>query len=603
MSFRIPVVLQDGILRPIGNRPGAANPTTASSSDVGQVLDLRPIFNRPGAANPNAALCSDVGQVGNLRPIVNRPGAATPSADSSSDVGQVLNLRPIVNRPARSTTQSCSLNLAGAPSPTTRPSPSAPTARLTIARRLPTCPTCRFRVCPTFLLAIGLAAAAPHPDIVIRNITVVDVKTGNLLPHESVLIHGDRIQSIASTVRAAANAEAIDGRGKYLIPGLWDMHVHLWYKENQFPMYLAWGITGLRDMGSDLNRVKQWRREIKAGERLGPHIETCGPAVDGFPSDDPKLPVITLRTPADARKIYDHLEQDLNVDFIKVLSRVPRDAYFALIDRARKWGLPVVGHVPYSVMVDEAITERQSSIEHLSNVLLACSTEERKMLLPRSNAMERNDTAAILTFAERELATFDARKAETLFERMARFYSYQTPTLVMLRRSAYADSDEVVRDPHLKFIPADIRKTWDDPREVKKKLPEPTLALMARRYEKYEYVVDRMQRAGVPILAGTDTGDPYTFPGYELHRELQLLVNAGLSPLQALRSATLTPAEFLDADESLGSVSQGKMADLVLLDGDPLKDIHNTQKISAVIVGGKYLSRAKLDALMREAEK
>jgi len=379
---------------------------------------------------------------------------------------------------------------------------------------------------------------------------------------------------------------------------LWDMHVHLWYKEDQFPMYLAWGITGVRDMGSDLARVKRWRSEIKSGALLGPHIETCGPAVDGFPSDDPKLPVIMVRSPAEARTAYDHLEQDLKVDFVKVLSRLPRDAYLALIERARKWGLPVAGHVPDTVPVDEAVTARQNSIEHLSNVLLACSSDERKILVPRANAIERKDWNAVISFDERALATFDFNKADALIERMARYASYQTPTLVMLRRRTYADADDVARDPHLKYIPAAIRETWSDPREDKKKQPEAALALLDREFEKDCSLVERMQLSGVPILAGTDTGDPYTFPGYDLHRELQLLVKAGLTPLQALRAATIEPAEYLGADESLGTVAPGRMADLVLLDADPLKDIRNTQKISAVVLGGKYLSRTTLDSML-----
>lgn len=449
----------------------------------------------------------------------------------------------------------------------------------------------------TALLVLFLTRAWAA-DLLLRNVNIVDVRTGNILQHRSLLIHHDRIVSIAANIRAVHSEEIIDGRGRYLIPGLWDMDVHLWYEEDQFPMYLAWGVTGVRDMGSDLARVKHWRSEIKSGALLGPHIETCGPAVDGFPSDDPKLPVLMVRGPAEARTAYDHLEQDLNVDFIHVGSRLPRDAYFALIERARKWGLPVAGPVPDSVLLDEAITARQNSVEHLSNVLLACSSEERKILLPRANAIERKDPNAVLTFEERLLDTFDFTKADTMMERMARYGSYQTPTLVMLRRRTYSDADEMARDVHLKYIPAAIRKTWTDPREDKKKQPEAALALLDREYEKDTYLVDRMERGGVPILAGTDTGQPYTFPGYDLHRELQLLVQAGLTPLQALRSATILPAEYLDADESLGTIAQGHVADLVLLDADPLTDIRNTQKIAAVIVGGKYLSKSKLDTML-----
>jgi imidazolonepropionase-like amidohydrolase len=450
-----------------------------------------------------------------------------------------------------------------------------------------------------FLLSLVLLAFdAQAADILIRNANIVDVKTGEVLARRSILIHGDRIQSIAPSIQPTHNAQIVDARGKYVIPGLWDMHVHLWYKQNQFPMFLAWGVTGVRDMGSNLDQVKRWRAEIKSGDLLGPHIETCGPPVDGTPSDDPKLPITLVRTPAEARTAYDHLEQDLNVDFIKILSHLPRDAYFALIERARKWGLPVAGHVPDSVTVDEAITARQNSMEHLMGVLLSCSSEEQKIRPLRALAMEQKDGKALAGYAERVLVTFDPTKASTLFERMARYSSYQVPTLVMWRRNTYADADDVVHDPRLRFIPAAIRKDWDDPREIKKNIPESTMGLVSHQYERLAWVVAQMQRQGVPIMAGTDTGDPYTFPGYDLHRELQLLVKAGLTPAQALRSATLTPAEYLDSDESLGSVGQGKMADLVFLDADPLKDIRNTQRISAVILGGKYLSRAKLDSML-----
>ncbi len=451
----------------------------------------------------------------------------------------------------------------------------------------------------TLLCFVLPAFQARAADILIRNANIVDIKGGDILARRSILIHGDRIQTIAPAIRLPRGATIIDARGKYVIPGLWDMHVHLWYKQNQFPMFLAWGVTGVRDMGSNLDQVKRWKSEIKSGDLLGPHIETSGPPVDGVPSGDPKLPITLVRTPAEARTAYDHLEQDLNVDFIKVLSHLPREAYFALIERARKWGLPVAGHVPDSVTVDEAITARQNSMEHLMGVLLSCSSEEQKIRPLRALAAEQKDGKALASYSERILVTFDPTKASNLFERMARYSSYQVPTLVMWRRNTYADADDVVRDPRLRFIPAEIRKGWDDPRDDKKQIPGATLSLVAQQYERLAWVVEQMQRQGVPIMAGTDTGDPYTFPGYDLHRELQLLVKAGLTPAQALRSATLTPAEYLDADESLGSVEQGKMADLVLLDADPLKDIRNTQKISAVVLGGKYLSRVKLDSMLQ----
>ena len=438
-------------------------------------------------------------------------------------------------------------------------------------------------------------------DLLIRNVNIVDVKTGNILPHRSILIHGDRIRSITAATGPTRGAQVVDGHNRYVIPGLWDMHVHLWYKEHQFPMFLAWGVTGVRDMGSDLAQVNRWRAQIKKHELAGPHIETCGPSVDGFPSGDSKLPVLMVRNPNEARKTYDRLEQDLNVDFVNVLRRLPRDAYFALMERARKWGLPVAGAVPDSVTAEEAVAARQSSMEHLTGIALACSREEHKLRPLLANAIERKDAADLAKLAERVLDTYDPAKANTLFDRMHKFDSYQVPALLKLRSLTYADSSEVVREPRLKYIPAAIRKTWEDPREREAKLSEEALELADREYQRNAYIVDQMQRFGVPIMAGTGTGDPYTFPGYDLHRELQLLVSAGLTSLQALRSATLTPAEYLEAGDSLGTVAPGRMADLVLLDADPLQDIRNTKKVAAVILGGRYLPKPTLDAMLLHA--
>jgi hypothetical protein len=413
----------------------------------------------------------------------------------------------------------------------------------------------------TLPLLLLIAVPATAADLLIRNVNIVDVKTGSILPHRSILIHGDHIRSIAAGASPTRGTEIVDGHNRYVIPGLWDMHVHLWHKDHQFPMFLAWGVTGLRDMGSDLAQINRWRKQIKAHELLGPHIETCGPSVDGLPSDDAKLPVLLIRSPNEARTTYDRLEEDLRVDFINVQRRLPRDAYFALIERSRLWGLPVAGAVPDSVSLEEAVAARQNSIEHLSGV---------------ARALDSSDPAA----------------ANALFDRMSKFESYQVPTLIKLRRMTYAHADEVVRDPLLKSIPAAIRKTWQDPRLEEAKLSLDALDQLDLEYQRSVRIVGQMQRARVPIMAGTETGESYTFPGYDLHRELQLLVKAGLTPLQALRSATITPAEYLEAADTLGTVAEGKVADLVLLEADPLKDIRNTEKIAAVILGGRYLPKS-----------
>ena len=401
-------------------------------------------------------------------------------------------------------------------------------------------------------LGIGLVCCAAYPDLLIRDVTVIDVSRGAPLPKRSILIRGDRIAEMGTALVAPGDIRTVDGTGKYVIPGLWDMHVHLTGKD-QLLAYATYGVTGIRDMGSDFFLVKQWRDAIHRGETLGPHIETSGPAFDGFPAEDARVPVQVVRDPNQARRIFDRLDE-LGVDFISILPRLPRDAYFALAERARKYDSFVVGPVPATVSVLEAIDARQKSIDRMSGILLACSTEEKQLQPIRSLALERRDTEG---FQEAEIAamnSFSFEKAQVLFQRMALYGTRAVPMFVTLRASQYP----------------------------------------AALYEMVVRLLAQMHRAGVSVLAGTDAGLGSSYPGESLHQELELLVAAGLTPAEALRSATLEPADYLEATASLGAVEPGKLADLVLLDANPLTDIRNTRKIAAVILGGKYLPKAQL---------
>ena len=401
------------------------------------------------------------------------------------------------------------------------------------------------------LIGTSLACCAACPDLLIRDVTVIDVARGAPLPKRSILIRGEKIVEVGNKIAAPKDIQIVDGTGKYIIPGLWDMHVHLTGKD-QLLTYASYGITGIRDMGSDFDLVKQWRDAIHRGEVLGPHIETSGPAFDGFPAEDAKIPVQVVRDPSQARTVFDRVD-DLGVDFISVFPRLPRDAYFALAERARKYYSFVSGPVPASVSALEAIDARQKSIDRMSGILLACSTEEKKLQPIRSLALERRDTTG---FQEAELAamnSFSPEKALALFQRMALYGTRAVPMFVALRAAQY---------------PAAV-------------------------YDMLVRVMVQMHAAGVSVLAGTESGLGHTHLGESSHQELELLVAAGLTPAEALRSATLEPASYLDATESLGAVEQGKLADLVLLDANPLMDIRNTRKIAAVILAGKYLPRAQ----------
>jgi Imidazolonepropionase and related amidohydrolases len=320
--------------------------------------------------------------------------------------------------------------------------------------------------------------------------------------------------------------------------------------------------------------------------------------VDGPQEQPTKLKPIRVSTPEAARNAADTLDIQ-EVDFIKVLSTLSRDAYLSLAQRARLLRVPFAGHVPESVSVLEAIEERQRSMEHMLGLLLACSPDETELRDQRAEAIRKQDGPALRKIREKTLETFSEARAVEIFRRFARFSVWQTPTLTMRRRLAFIGLDELVKDPRLKYIPAGIRKTWDDPRQDRDQSSPEALDYAKRYFEKHVQLVGMMKRNGVDLLAGTDTGDPYVLPGFALHDELALLVRAGLTPLEALQTATRNPARFFGIEAKNGTIQTGKVADLVLLSANPLADIHNTSRIEAVVLRGRLLPRGKLDELLK----
>ena len=437
------------------------------------------------------------------------------------------------------------------------------------------------------LLALQ-TAALPAAPLIIRDVTVIDATGAPARPHMSVVVTGQKITAIgpAASIAVPKGTAVVNGSGKFLIPGLWDMHVHLWEKQPLFPLYIANGITGIRDMGSDFAQTTAWRKEIAAGKRTGPKIITSGPAVMGPNLSSGKLAVLRVNTPFDGVNAANQLD-DQDADFINVLSNIPHDAYISLAHRARLLRLPFAGHVPDSVTIEEAIDARQRSMEHLFGLLLACSSEEFELRRNRSEIT-----------AEKLYGTYDSRKAQVLFRRFARFDVWQVPTLTLRQRMDLIGIDQLATDQRLKYIPASIRKTWDDQRDDLKKASPEDLEGGKRDFAKCLELVTAMHRARVPIMAGTDTGDPYVLPGFALHDELALLVRAGMTPLEAIQSATLNPARFLGLEATQGTIQKGKLADLILLTANPLNDIQNTQKIDAVILRGRLLARRDLNNLL-----
>ncbi len=434
----------------------------------------------------------------------------------------------------------------------------------------------------------------PTKSLVFTSVTVIDATGAPAKPNQTVIINGGRIAAIGETgkVTIPKDAQTIDARGKYLIPGLWDMHVHAWAKDIFSPLLIANGVTGVRDMFSGIARIKQWRQEIAEGKTIGPRIFAAGQIVDG---PKPVWPgSIPVKDATEGRQAVAKVKAD-GSDFVKVYSLLPRDAFFAIADEAKKLNIPFAGHVPHSVTAVEASDAGIKSIEHLERVLLGCSAAEAEI----------QKEAGRLTMEQRRriIETYDEKKAQALFARFTKNGTWQSPTLVVLRALGRLDDPNFTGDPRVKYLPQFMTASWNPKNDFRFRSFTPeTYASYRETFEKHLEIVGRMRRTGVEFLAGTDTPNPYCFPGFSLHDELALLVRAGLSPMEALQAATRNPAKYLGLLDSLGTLEQGKIADLVLLEANPLADITNTQKINAVVVNGKLLDKAALQELLAKIE-
>lgn len=450
----------------------------------------------------------------------------------------------------------------------------------------------------TGISGICWSQSSPPSAIIINNITIIDVTGGPPKLHRTVVVRNGKVEEVRyfEAGKGKPPGVQVNGTGKYLIPGLWDMHVHMvfgdWFprsKEIALPLFVTNGITGVRDMGGELAVLQQWRKQISAGTLIGPRIVMAGPMLDG---PEPRFPSsIAIKTPDDGRRAVDDLKQR-GVDFIKLQSLIPRDAVLAIADEAQKENIPFEGHVPDAVRASEASNAGQRSFEHLIGIFEAASPLEDEFLKGGKGP-------------GKFLASYDPGRAAKLFALLAKNQTWQCPTLVWERGGNLIELSDFSKDTRAKYVPADWKDvTWKRfADQVTHEFNTDDLPTRRRFVEKELEVVKAMHDAGVPFLAGTDTPPGvYIFPGFSLHEELQRFVAAGFTPMEALQTATLNPAKFLGLEDRLGTIDKGKLADMVLLDANPLDDIRNTQKIAAVIVNGRYLSRAELDKMLGGVE-
>lgn len=453
------------------------------------------------------------------------------------------------------------------------------------------------------LMLLAQVSAQSEPtksqSLVFTHVTVIDATGSAAKSDITVVITGGRITALGRSgkVQFPKNAQVVDAAGKFLIPGLWDMHTH-WKLKDYLPLYIANGVTGVRFMGALAVQLES-RREIETGNLLGPRMVIASTFFDGPQPIHPGS--IAVSNAAEGRQSVIKVKQE-GFDFVKVYSLLPREGYFAIADEARKQNFTIAGHVPRSVTAAEASEAGQKSIEHLSGVAFACSSLEAELSadlakLKADVAGGANYLFLLRRLEGKHLEAYNEQKAEALFARFKKNGTWQVPTLSVLQ-SGVQLADPNFNDPRLKYLPAEIRGWHQKNSRVYQNFTAADFASLKKVLNKQLEIVGTMQRYGLGLMAGTDV----PLLGFSLHDELGLLVKGALTPMEALQAATRNPAQYLGLLDQLGTVEKGKIADLVLLDANPLLDISNTQRIDAVVMRGRLIPKSELEAMLAKVE-
>jgi hypothetical protein len=466
-------------------------------------------------------------------------------------------------------------------------------------------PTTKHSIILLLTLLAFCASSYGQNTKVIRNVNVISMKNSQVLKNRDVFIIGERIAKIEkhNSEKTSPEAEYIDGRGKFLIPGLWDMHVHAWDAKVFLPLFLANGVTGVRDMGGVLEPYVQWRRKtVEDKSFLAPKSYVGGLILNGAPSNVGFF--ADVRTPEKGRMFVRELKAG-GADFVKVYSLLSRDVYDAIADECRRQNITFAGHVPFAVSVTEASEKGQKSLEHLRGFTTAASNLETNLrgeLLTFAAPVQKADKLDFPTvkkaFEFEDVAgldSFNGKKLEKVAAVLRKNNTFVVPTMVVLRGAAMRENLAYRTDERLKYFPSFVKN-------IIIPAQEPTAAETEqdnKRFTANLEILRILHKQKVKILAGTDAPNPYVFSGFSLHEELEFFVRAGMSPFEALQTATINAAEFTGKTTDLGVIEKGKIADLVLLDANPLESIPNTRRISAVFLDGRYLPKTTLDK-MRE---
>ncbi|GGG31940.1 amidohydrolase [Dokdonia pacifica] len=453
-----------------------------------------------------------------------------------------------------------------------------------------------------------------HDTVIIESINIIDVKSGHILEKRNVLIKGNTISAIDSIeiLNRDPNSLIIDGTDKYLVPGFWDMHTH----SNQHsewlhhPLYIANGVTGIRDMSGQLDRRDSywagskerlvWNAELNENKRVMPRyvlqssyqIDGAASVPDGFPE------FFKLQKPEHIDSLLLFYKNE-KVDFIKVYQQIIPESYQQLAKKAPKYGLHLAGHKPVFTSLEEAILLGQRSFEH-GRVFMFES-------FPGADSLRTaTDWKSFYSKSKKSMIDdFDPVKAKRLMTLMSKHDAHWVPTLQTLKFEAYAHETTFTENPHLKYITGVRKKLWwniDRSNNAKRNTAASTKGVSKDFYEASKKQVQMANQLGVPIMTGTDVTDSYTFAGFSIHQELEELTKSGLSNLEAIQSATIIPAKYSKKEHKYGSIQEGKIADLLILNQNPLMDITHTKDINGVLMNGIYYDTDKINELKKFTE-
>ncbi|PZX55410.1 imidazolonepropionase-like amidohydrolase [Algoriphagus ratkowskyi] len=440
-------------------------------------------------------------------------------------------------------------------------------------------------------------------DFLIKNATILNIEAGSQVDNQFVFISGDSIIAVGdvSLLENYQASQEVDAEGKFLMPGLWDNHVHFgganYIDENEqlLPLYLAFGVTTVRDAAGDISlEVLKWRDEINSGKRIGPKILTSGPKLEGIESIWPGDLEVGTEEELDAA--LDSLDK-LNVDFIKITDNTMKPELFLnAVEKATARGYSVSGHIPAALTLDQVSAAGQKTVEHLSYMMRTTTSLEAEISAGRASGKLSGAEAATL-----QEESYNDSVAFANFQKLASQGTAVVPTLLISYNIAYLDENDFASDTILNYIGPQLKASYQW--RIERMAGETAEVTQARKdtYKKVSALLPMIQKSGMKIIAGTDAGylNTYDIPGLAIHLELQKFVEFGLTPQQALIASVINGPDYFGMTD-FGSLEAGKKANIIILNHNPLEDISATLSLEHVIKDGKFYSRKQLNSMLHQ---